>query len=518
MVILERHDEVNAALDQLLAAAAAAGRQPVTRRRSDRVGPEARRRRARRGPRRLRPAAARPARGRPDRDRRVARRAPGAPRRAARRARRRAGRRRWCSTRSGRTMYLRRFGVLPGAQGHGRRGAADRAAVRGREGYDDLTVVAREELPGDGRVLGAPRLPGDPPRRAERRAAAPAAHRPCFDVPDADAMRALGASLAGQLRRRRPGRAQRRARRRQDHVHPGARRRARGPRRHHLADVRDRAGAPAAGRRAGAGARRRLPARWASTSSTTSTSTPRSTTPSRSSSGARGSRRGWPSPGSSSGSSGPLAHEDEHDDPTRAGSLMTPVGPRWYEHARSPTPHAAAAGGRSSSESAPRRLPATAPRPTSTATSTRTIAGAAGGDGRRARRPGACCVPQQLGGTRVGAAAWLRPGQDEIAARGARSAASLAGDRAAGPGSRSVELVGVAHGPAAATQRRIELTSPSSAPASPELGAASMARPTRRRRASAVVGPASARLRRLSPIDEHLAAAGDRRHAGVAVR
>ena len=36
---------------------------------------------------------------------------------------------------------------------------------------------------------------------------------------------------------------------------------ARGPRRHHLADVRDRAGAPVAGRRAGPGPRRRLPAR-----------------------------------------------------------------------------------------------------------------------------------------------------------------------------------------------------------------------------------------------------------------
>ena len=52
-----------------------------------------------------------------------------------------------------------------------------------------------------------------------------------------------------------------RAGRRQDHVHPGSRRRAGRARRRHLADVRDRPGAPVAGGRAGPGARRRLPPR-----------------------------------------------------------------------------------------------------------------------------------------------------------------------------------------------------------------------------------------------------------------
>ena len=44
-------------------------------------------------------------------------------------------------------MYLRRFGVVPAAQGHGVAAALIDAAVEAAEGYDDLTVVAREELP-----------------------------------------------------------------------------------------------------------------------------------------------------------------------------------------------------------------------------------------------------------------------------------------------------------------------------------------------------------------------------------
>ena len=51
-----------------------------------------------------------------------------------------------------------------------------------------------------------------------------------------------------------------------------------GARADHLADLRHRPGAPVAGRRPGAGPRRRLPARRRRSSSTTSTSTPRSTT------------------------------------------------------------------------------------------------------------------------------------------------------------------------------------------------------------------------------------------------
>ena len=90
-------------------------------------------------------------------------------------------------------------------------------------------------------------------------------------------MRGLGALRGRPAARRRPDRAERRARRRQDDVHPGAGRWARGPRCGHVADVRDRPGAPVA---------RSGDRRWCtstptgsagSTSSTTSTSTPRST-------------------------------------------------------------------------------------------------------------------------------------------------------------------------------------------------------------------------------------------------
>ena len=47
----------------------------------------------------------------------------------------------------GSTMYLRRFGVLPGLQGHGIAGRLIGAAVAAAKGFDDLTVVARTELP-----------------------------------------------------------------------------------------------------------------------------------------------------------------------------------------------------------------------------------------------------------------------------------------------------------------------------------------------------------------------------------
>ena len=57
-------------------------------------------------------------------------------------------------------------------------------------------------------------------------------------------MRGLGRGRRRPAARRRPGGADRRARGRQDDVHPGARRRARRARRGHLADVRDRPGAP----------------------------------------------------------------------------------------------------------------------------------------------------------------------------------------------------------------------------------------------------------------------------------
>ena len=172
--------------------------------RSSPVEVEARRRRggrdrARGRARGLRgPAAARPARRRARRDRRVDRGA-GWPRTAgcspASTASRSA---RWCSTRSAAPCTCAASASSPTAQGHGVAAALIEAAVEAADGYDDLTVVAREELPADRPVLGAAGLPRDPPRRAERRAAPPAAH-PVYQAPDAEAMRGLGRSLAGQL-------------------------------------------------------------------------------------------------------------------------------------------------------------------------------------------------------------------------------------------------------------------------------------------------------------------------------
>lgn len=45
------------------------------------------------------------------------------------------------------SVYLRRFGVLPSAQGHGVATALVEAAEEAAEGYVDLRVLAREELP-----------------------------------------------------------------------------------------------------------------------------------------------------------------------------------------------------------------------------------------------------------------------------------------------------------------------------------------------------------------------------------
>ena len=215
----------------------------------------------------------------------------------------------------------------PTAQGHG---VAARPHRRGRRrrraGTTTSTVVAREELPETIAVLGAPGVPRDPPRAAERRAAPPAAHRGLSTHPTPRRCATSAASLAGQLA---PGDLvvlTGDARRRQDDVHPGARRRARRPRRRHLADVRHRPRAPAA---------RSADRRWststptgsaASTSSTTSTSTPPSTRPSPSSSGARA----WPRGSSES-------RLEVRDRPRRRWTddehrrvEITPVGPRWH--------------------------------------------------------------------------------------------------------------------------------------------------------------------------------------------
>jgi hypothetical protein len=67
----------------------------------------------------------------------------------------------------------------------------------GELGLDDLTVLAREELPVHDPVLERQGFHRDPSAsKPERRAARPAAHR-VFRGADADAMRALGRSLAG---------------------------------------------------------------------------------------------------------------------------------------------------------------------------------------------------------------------------------------------------------------------------------------------------------------------------------
>lgn len=99
---------------------------------------------------------------------------------------------------AGSTMYLRRFGVVPTMQGHGVAAALIDAAVEAAEGYDDLTVVAREELPATIRFWerqGFKEIRRDPPNVELRRPLRTAV----FKAPDAEAMRGLGRSIAGQL-------------------------------------------------------------------------------------------------------------------------------------------------------------------------------------------------------------------------------------------------------------------------------------------------------------------------------
>jgi tRNA threonylcarbamoyl adenosine modification protein YjeE len=99
----------------------------------------------------------------------------------------------------GSTMYLRRFGVLPGLQGHGIAGRLIAVAVEEARGYDDLTVVARTELP---RTVAFWERRGF--REIRRHEPNVELRRPLdtflFDVPDAETMRELGRSLGEQLR------------------------------------------------------------------------------------------------------------------------------------------------------------------------------------------------------------------------------------------------------------------------------------------------------------------------------
>ncbi len=99
----------------------------------------------------------------------------------------------------GSTMYLRRFGVTPAAQGHGIAARLIDAAVDASTGFDDLTVVAREELPATIEFWERRGF-----REIRRYSPYVELRRPLrtflYDVPDADAMRALGESLAAQLK------------------------------------------------------------------------------------------------------------------------------------------------------------------------------------------------------------------------------------------------------------------------------------------------------------------------------
>ena len=102
----------------------------------------------------------------------------------------------------GRTLYLRRFAVLPSHQGHGVAHAMVAAAVAEAEahgGVADLTVVARVELPRTVRFWDRQGF-----REIARHGTSVEMRRPLrthvVEVPDAESMRALGERLAGQLR------------------------------------------------------------------------------------------------------------------------------------------------------------------------------------------------------------------------------------------------------------------------------------------------------------------------------
>jgi tRNA threonylcarbamoyladenosine biosynthesis protein TsaE len=99
----------------------------------------------------------------------------------------------------GRTLWLRRVGVLPEVREHGVATTLVADALAHAAGsYDDVAVLARDELPATvtfwrehGFVETATRSPYVELRRPAPRA---------YDVPDRDAMRALGAALADVLR------------------------------------------------------------------------------------------------------------------------------------------------------------------------------------------------------------------------------------------------------------------------------------------------------------------------------
>jgi tRNA threonylcarbamoyladenosine biosynthesis protein TsaE len=95
-------------------------------------------------------------------------------------------------------LYLRRFGVVPDAQGHGVAAALVDAAVEAAIGHECMGVVAREELPATiafwerhGFVESHRRPPYVELRRPLTTS---------YDAPDADAMRELGTRVGSALR------------------------------------------------------------------------------------------------------------------------------------------------------------------------------------------------------------------------------------------------------------------------------------------------------------------------------
>ena len=248
MVILERHDDVNAELDDLISLAQARLEAAVS---VDvrRVGAERSRRRPRRRPGRLRgPPDAGPARRRAGRDRGVDRRRRCVrtadcwpPSTACRSAR-------CCSSRHDEVLFLRRFGVVPTRRatawrprssrapstppvGHdaarrpGPRGAARhrRASGRGTGSRDRPAPAVRRAAPRPAHVVR---------RRRRRRRCAPSAARAGSVLRAGDLVVLTGELGAGKTTFTQGlGVGLRRARRR------------------HLADVRHRARAPVAGRR-----------------------------------------------------------------------------------------------------------------------------------------------------------------------------------------------------------------------------------------------------------------------------
>ncbi|MBA3782524.1 MAG: tRNA (adenosine(37)-N6)-threonylcarbamoyltransferase complex ATPase subunit type 1 TsaE [Nocardioides sp.] len=97
----------------------------------------------------------------------------------------------------GPTLYLRRVGVLPDLQDHGIAHALVAAAHEAGVGFTELAVVAREELPatiGFWESQGFTEVSRSTPY-VELRRPLPTS----YDVPDADAMRALGERLGGLL-------------------------------------------------------------------------------------------------------------------------------------------------------------------------------------------------------------------------------------------------------------------------------------------------------------------------------